>query len=54
MMVWASAFLVFALVAAFFGFSGISPPVTNLAEVLFVVFLIMAIALYLMAWRRRP
>jgi uncharacterized membrane protein YtjA (UPF0391 family) len=54
MLVWAGAFLVFALVAAFFGVSGMSPHVTGLAQVLFIVFLLLAVVLVLMAWLRRP
>ena len=42
MLSWAVTFLVIALIAALFGFSGIAGTSTNIAWILFVVFLIVA------------
>ena len=41
MLNWALAFLVFALVAAFFGFGGIAVQAAGIAKVLFFVFLVL-------------
>ena len=42
MLSWAVTFLVIALIAALFGFSGIAGTSTSIAWTLFVVFLIVA------------
>lgn len=42
MLSWALAFLVIALIAAFFGWSGIAAGAAAIAKVLFVGFLILA------------
>lgn len=49
---WAVIFLVIALIAALFGFSGIAGTATNIAWILFVVGLIVAIVFFIMG--RRP
>lgn len=53
MIYWAIVFLVIALVAALFGFSGIAGAATNIAWILFVVGLIIALFLFI-SGRRRP
>lgn len=50
---WAITFLVIALIAALFGFTGIAGVATNIAWILFVVGLILAVV-FLVAGRRRP
>lgn len=52
MIYWAVVFLVVAIVAALLGFSGIAGAATNIAWILFVVGLI--IALFLFISGRRP
>jgi uncharacterized membrane protein YtjA (UPF0391 family) len=41
MLNWALTFLVFALVAAAFGFTGIAASATEIAKTLFIVFLVL-------------
>jgi uncharacterized membrane protein YtjA (UPF0391 family) len=41
MLSWALTFLVFALVAALFGFTGIAATATEIAKLLFVIFLVL-------------
>ena len=48
---WAATFLIVALVAAVLGFSGIAGVATNIAWILFVVGLILAIVFALMGRR---
>jgi uncharacterized membrane protein YtjA (UPF0391 family) len=48
---WAATFLIIALVAAVLGFSGIAGLATNIAWVLFVVGLILAIVFALLGRR---
>lgn len=52
MIYWAAVFLVIALVAAFLGFSGIAGISMNIAWILFVVGLILAMVFCLIG--RRP
>lgn len=52
MIYWAVVFLVVAIVAALLGFSGIAGTATNIAWILFVVGLV--IALFLFISGRRP
>jgi uncharacterized membrane protein YtjA (UPF0391 family) len=52
MIYWAVVFLVVAIVAALLGFSGIAGAATNIAWILFVVGLV--IALFLFISGRRP
>lgn len=49
---WALTFFIIAIVAAIFGFSGIAGAATNIAWILFVVGLVLAIILALTG--RRP
>ncbi len=44
---WAIIFLVVALIAAVFGFSGIAGAATNIAWILFVVGLVLALVFFL-------
>jgi uncharacterized membrane protein YtjA (UPF0391 family) len=50
---WAVTFLIIAIIAAVFGFSGIAGTAVNIAWILFVVGLIMAVVLFV-AGRRPP
>ncbi|MBP1153042.1 MULTISPECIES: DUF1328 domain-containing protein [Methylocaldum] len=49
---WAVTFLVIAIIAALLGFSGIAGTAVNIAWILFVVGLILALVFFLMG--RRP
>ena len=49
---WAVTFLIIAIVAAVFGFSGIAGTATNIAWILFVVGLILAVVFFVLG--RRP
>jgi len=51
MIAWAATFLVIALIAAVLGFTGIAGVATNIAWVLFVVGLILAIVFALLGRR---
>lgn len=53
MLHYAVVFLVIALIAAVFGFGGIAASAVGIAKILFVVFLIMAVAAFLFGNRRR-
>lgn len=50
---WAATFLIIALIAAVLGFSGVAGVATNIAWILFVVGLILALV-FALAGRRRP
>jgi uncharacterized membrane protein YtjA (UPF0391 family) len=52
MLYWAAVFLVVALIAAVLGFSGIAGLSMNIAWILFVVGLILAVVFFVMG--RRP
>ena len=52
MIYWAAVFLVIALVAAFLGFSGIAGLSMNIAWILFIVGLILAVIFFVIG--RRP
>ena len=47
MLSWAVVFLIVAIVAGLFGFSGIAGAATNIAWILFVVGLILALVFFL-------
>ncbi|WP_440939985.1 DUF1328 domain-containing protein [Immundisolibacter sp.] len=51
---WAITFLIIAIVAALFGFSGIAGVATNIAWILFVVGLVLAVVFLVMGRRRPP
>ncbi len=53
MLHYAVVFLVIALIAAVFGFGGIAASAVGIAKVLFVVFLILAVASFLFGVIRR-
>jgi uncharacterized membrane protein YtjA (UPF0391 family) len=44
MLSWALTFLVLALIAAFFGFSGVAVAAAGIAKILLVIFLILFVA----------
>jgi uncharacterized membrane protein YtjA (UPF0391 family) len=53
MLYWALMFLVVALVAAIFGFGGIASTATGIAQVLFVIAIIMFVVSLFAGFRRR-
>lgn len=52
MLYWAAVFLIIALVAALFGFTGVAGLSMNIAWILFVIGLILAVLFFVMG--RRP
>jgi uncharacterized membrane protein YtjA (UPF0391 family) len=54
MLYWALIFFVVALIAAAFGFGGIASASAGIAQVLFVIFLILLVASLVMHFVRRP
>jgi uncharacterized membrane protein YtjA (UPF0391 family) len=55
MLSWAISFLIVAIIAAFFGFGGISEVATDFARVLFFIFIILfLVSLIFGLVRRRP
>lgn len=54
MLNWALTFLVIALIAAALGFGGIAGTATGIAQVLFVVFLVLFIVSLIAGGVRRP
>ncbi|MBN9088953.1 MAG: DUF1328 domain-containing protein [Reyranella sp.] len=53
MLYWASMFLVVALVAALFGFGGIASTATGIAQILFVIALVMFLVTLVANFMRR-
>lgn len=51
---WAITFLIIAIIAALFGFSGIAGVATNIAWILFVVGLVLAVVFMILGRRRPP
>jgi uncharacterized membrane protein YtjA (UPF0391 family) len=51
---WAAVFLIIALVAAVLGFSGIAGTAVNIAWILFVVGLIVAVIFFVLGRRSPP
>lgn len=49
---WAVTFLVVAIIAALFGFTGIAGTATNIAYLLFIIGLILAVVFFVVG--RRP
>ena len=56
MLSWALVFLIVALIAAFFGFTGVYLAAAGIAKILFFVFLVLFIVSLLSGgyWRRTP
>jgi uncharacterized membrane protein YtjA (UPF0391 family) len=54
MLYWAAVFFVIAIVAAIFGFGGIAAGAGDIAKILFVVFLCLALVSLLFGRRRVP
>jgi uncharacterized membrane protein YtjA (UPF0391 family) len=54
MLRWAILFLVVALIAALFGFGGIAAGATDIARILFFVFLVLFVVSLLTGAVRRP
>lgn len=50
---YAIIFFVIALIAALFGFSGIAAGATWIAKLLLVVFLILAVVMFVWGWKRK-
>ncbi len=53
MLRWALIFLVVALVAAVFGFGGIAAAATNIAKIIFFVFVVLFLVALIFGYRRR-
>jgi uncharacterized membrane protein YtjA (UPF0391 family) len=53
MLYYSAVFLVIALIAAVFGFGGISASTAGSAQVLFIVFFVSAVLTFLFAWFRQ-
>jgi uncharacterized membrane protein YtjA (UPF0391 family) len=53
MLYWAAVFLIIGLVAGLFGFTGLAGTAVNIAWILFVIGLILAV-IFLVLGRRRP
>ena len=53
MLRWALVFLLVALVAALFGFGGISAAASDIARILFFIFIVMFILLLVVGFARR-
>jgi uncharacterized membrane protein YtjA (UPF0391 family) len=53
MLHYAVVFFVIALIAALFGFTGIAAGATSIAQVLFVVFIVLAIGSFVMSMFRK-
>ena len=55
MLYWAVVFFVVAIIAALFGFGGIAAGATEIAKILFFVFLVLfVVSLLFGGFRRRP
>jgi uncharacterized membrane protein YtjA (UPF0391 family) len=54
MLHYAVVFLVIALIAALFGFGGIAAGAVEIAKLLFFVFVIMAVAAFVISLLRKP
>ncbi|TVR49187.1 MAG: DUF1328 domain-containing protein [Puniceicoccaceae bacterium] len=54
MLYWAAVFLIIAVIAAVFGFSGIAEASMGIAQILFVIFLILFVVSLLAGLLRRP
>lgn len=54
MLRWAVIFFVVAIIAALFGFTGIAAAATEIARILFFVFILLFIIALLTGWMRRP
>jgi uncharacterized membrane protein YtjA (UPF0391 family) len=51
MLGWSILFLIVAIIAAVFGFGGIAVAATDIARLLFVVFLVLFVISLLLGWR---
>jgi uncharacterized membrane protein YtjA (UPF0391 family) len=54
MISWAVTFLIIAIVAALFGFTGVAGAATNIAWILFVVGLVLALIFFITGRRSVP
>ena len=54
MLYWALLFLIVALLAGVFGFGGVAGAATWIAQMLFVVFMVLFLFSVLAGWARRP
>jgi uncharacterized membrane protein YtjA (UPF0391 family) len=52
MLGWSILFFIVAIIAAVFGFGGIAVAATDIARLLFVVFLVLFVISLLLGWRR--
>jgi uncharacterized membrane protein YtjA (UPF0391 family) len=51
MLGWSILFLIVAIIAAVFGFGGIAVAATDIARLIFVVFLVLFVISLLLGWR---
>lgn len=54
MLRWAITFLVIAIIAAIFGFGGIAEGATDIAQILFYIFLVLFVVSLLFGGFRKP
>lgn len=54
MLKWAITFLVIAIIAAVFGFGGIAEGATDIAQILFYIFLVLFVVSLLFGGFRKP
>lgn len=54
MLRWAVTFLIIAIIAAIFGFGGIAEGATDIAKILFYIFLVLFVISLLFGGFRRP
>jgi uncharacterized membrane protein YtjA (UPF0391 family) len=54
MLYWAAVFFVIAIVAAILGFGGLAAGASSIAQILFGIFLLVAIVSLVFGLRRRP
>ncbi|MDY0211883.1 MAG: DUF1328 domain-containing protein [Desulfuromonadaceae bacterium] len=54
MLRWAVIFFVIAIIAALFGFTGIAAAATDIARILFFIFILLFVIALLAGWIKRP
>lgn len=54
MLYWAAVFFVIAIVAAVFGFGGVAAGASSIAQILFGLFLLIAVVSLILGLVRRP
>lgn len=54
MLNWSISFLIVAIIAAFFGYSGIAGTSMEFARILFFLFLILFVVSFIFGWKKPP